>query len=125
MPMLCHRCHDLLLVCRCFVIASFSHSYIHQLFAGYFSMIFEETLFQVWAEPGPFARQTLQFAGNWDCMKYIITVFPYLFGLDDDICRGMQHISAEPGRLQRQTLLLALRCFLLCWVQCRSTLTPL
>ena len=50
--------------------------------------------------------------------------FSLFFGLDDDICRGVQHISAEPGRLQRQTLLLALRCFLLCWVQCRSSLTP-
>jgi hypothetical protein len=25
MPMLCHRCHDLLLVCRCFAIASISY----------------------------------------------------------------------------------------------------
>ena len=83
-------------VCRCFAIAATifywyadalsSLPLVIYIFINFslaiISMIFEETFFfQVWAEPGPFARQTLQFAGNWDCTKYIITVFPFFLDL--------------------------------------------
>jgi hypothetical protein len=63
MPMLCHRCHDLLLVCRCFAIATISCISII-LFSWNYALVYV----QVWAEPGPFARQTFLFAGNWCCM---------------------------------------------------------
>jgi hypothetical protein len=65
--MLCHRCHNLLLVFQCFVIAAtifywYSDALsslpfvvaISDIFAG--SWNYALVYVQVWAEPGPFAK---------------------------------------------------------------------